>query len=617
MAQNDNNNSSRFGFFRNLFEKKRSSEAEEPTPQEVPKTEEKNMEEQAAKETAATIPVNGGTMLELWQRWTGRHDPLTVSLLGNGHGCDVPLTERELNMERVRLMARIERDAKEFLKAMNRYEEQKARIAAKRAMEISTGRKPPSPEQLAKEKPVDVKTFCRVYLSANGIVAWILLIPPSDPNDLLSKEDVEAALLENKVVYGIHAETVDYIVNEHPYFTLIPVACGTPVQEGENGRVEEHYPRQLQKSVKMDEHGLADYRAMNYVQTINAGDVICDIIPPKLGVSGMRVDGAVAEPAAVKPAIAPAGPNTVLSEDGTQLLAGKSGHLEFDGNKFGIKLILDIPTDVDYSTGNIEYNGDVHIRGDVRSTFSVKATGNITIDGLVEAATIEAGGDVLISCGVLGDGNALLSSGGTLRSKYLENCTAYAGKSIFTDCIISSRVYCDNTIEVLSGRGTIIGGVLVAGHMIKTRTVGTDSGKKTELELGTLTYIQMKHKDEMIELKEALNELTALDRDINFLVKKQKSMESQAQNGGEKEIDPRLPAALLRKNAVCARIDELTQIQQEIEAMKPTPTKCRFECSTVYPPTMLTISGAIWKFDEIKNSCIARLDKESGEIAFS
>ena len=41
-----------------------------------------------------------------------------------------------------------------------------------------------------------------------------------------------------------------------------------------------------------------------------------------------------------------------------------------------------------YNTGNIDYQGDVHIHGDVRGTFTVKATGNITIDGLVEAAYI-------------------------------------------------------------------------------------------------------------------------------------------------------------------------------------------------------------------------------------
>ncbi len=604
----------RFGFIRSLFEKKRSAEDEEAGVQEAV-NEETSETEQSAKSEAACISVGESTMLELWHRWTGRKDPLTLSLLGDGHGSTVALNERELNVERVRLMAKIERDAKEFLREMDRYEDKKLRLEAKRALAEAEGRGQETEEA---DKLIDVKTFCRIYLSANGVVAWLLLIPPSDPQDLISREEIEAALLENKVTSGVDPKAIDYIIKEHPYFTLIPVACGTPVQEGENGRVVEHYPRQLSKAVKLDERGVADYRAMNYMQSIKEGDVICDIIAPKPGVAGVRVDGTAAEPAAVKPAVVPNGANTVISEDGTKLLAAKEGHLEFDGSKFCVKVLLDIPGDVDYNTGNIDYNGDVHIRGDVRETFVVKATGNITVDGLVEAATVEAGGDVLISCGVHGDNNAVIKSGGNLRAKYLDNVVAYAGKSVFADSIISSQVYSDESIQVTSGRGVIMGGSMVAANTIKARTVGTESGRKTEIELGTLSYVKIAHGNDSADLKEAMSELSALERDIEFLQKRQKNQERQAENQKEEvETDPRLAAALLRKTAVCAKIDELTKRQQELEEMKPDLAKCRFECSTVYPPTMLTIGGAIWKFEEVKNNCAGWLDKEKGEVKIS
>jgi len=603
----------RFGFIRSLFEKKRSAADEEAGVQENV-IEETAETEQSAKSEAACISVGESTMLELWHRWSGRKDPLTLSLLGDGHGSAVALNERELNVERVRLMAKVERDAKEFLREMDRYEEKKLHLEAKRALAEAEGRTLTEEE----EKLVEVKTFCRIYLSANGVVAWLLLIPPSDPEDLIDREAIEAALQENRVVNGVDKDAVDYVVKEHPYFTLIPVACGTPVQEGENGRVVEHYPRQLSKAVKLDERGVADYRAMNYMQSIKEGDVICDIIAPKPGVAGVRVDGTAAEPAAVKPAIVPNGANTVISEDGTKLLAAKEGHLEFDGSKFCVKVLLDIPGDVDYNTGNIDYNGDVHIRGDVRETFVVKATGNITVDGLVEAATVEAGGDVLISCGVHGDNNAVIKSGGNLRAKYLDNVVAYAGKSVFADSIISSQVYSDESIQVTSGRGVIMGGSMVAANTIKARTVGTESGRKTEIELGTLSYVKIEHGNDNADLKEAMSELSALERDIDFLQKRQKNQERQAEDQKEEvETDPRLAAALLRKTAVCARIDELTKRQQELEEMKPDLAKCRFECSTVYPPTMLTIGGAIWKFEEVKNNCAGWLDKEKGEVKIS
>ena len=71
------------------------------------------------------------------------------------------------------------------------------------------------------------------------------------------------------------------------------------------------------------------------------------------------------------------------------MIAARSGHLEFANNAFHVRPVLEIKGDVDYGTGNIDFNGDVHIFGDVREGFDVRATGTIIINGLVEAATVE------------------------------------------------------------------------------------------------------------------------------------------------------------------------------------------------------------------------------------
>ena len=418
MAENENTGK-RFGFIRSLFEKKNAAVDAAETTQERASEDQQAEEKKNARAEAASYSVGEGSLLELWRRWTGTKDPLKLSLLGDGNGCDVVLTDRELVAERLRLNARIEREAKEFLREMDRYEEKKLRIEARKALQES--QPDGKVEAAAEENLAEVKTLCRVFLSANGMAAWVLLIPPSDPTDVNDRLTLDAAMLEANVTSGISEDALNYVVQQRPYFKLIPVACGTPVQEGENGRVIEHFARELDKNVKVDDNGVADYRALNYVQTIYEGDVICDILPPKEGTAGMRVDGAVAEPVAVKPAKAPVGKYTKVTEDGMHLVAEKTGHLEFDGTNFLIKVLLDIPGDVDYSTGNINYNGDVHIHGDVRATFEVKASGNIIIDGLVEAAKIEAGGDVLISSGVLGDGSAQIICGGDLRAKYMES----------------------------------------------------------------------------------------------------------------------------------------------------------------------------------------------------
>ena len=596
-------NGKRLGFFRSLFDKNRSAASEEP------KAESQELQTETAKPKNQDIAIEAaGALLEAWCRWKPGDEPRRLSMLGDGLGCALPLNESELNIERMRLTPKIDRDAKDYLNMLDRYEDKKLQLEAKAALAAAGAGE--NAETAAEQMPV-VKTICNSYVSANGVAAWIMLFPPSENAPALDMATIAAALEENKITTGIDAAVLNKIFQNPVYFTLIPIACGTPVQEGENGRVVEHYPRQLNRSVKLDEKGVADYRAMNYMQLIKEGDVICDIIPPVEGVAGMRVDGTTAAPQPVKAAKVEIGANTALNEDGTKLVAAKEGHLEYDGSKFCVKLILDIPSDVDYNTGNINYNGDVHIRGDVRGTFVVKATGNITIDGLVEAATVEAGGDVLISCGILGDNHAKIKSGGNVRAKYIDNCEVHAAKSVFADCIMSSQVYSDETVQVTSGRGAIIGGTIVAAHSVKSRVVGTEAGRKTEIELGTLTYIKAERGIDSAELKSLMDELAGLERDIAFLVKRQRMIED------EKKEDHRLENALSRKAVVCAQLEGLTARQQELEELRPDLTKCRFESSIVYPPAMLNIGGAIWKCEEVKNSCVGIFNKETGEVKIS
>ena len=66
--------------------------------------------------------------------------------------------------------------------------------------------------------------------------------------------------------------------------------------------------------------------------------------------------------------------------------------------------MLDIPGNVDFSTGSINFLGDINIKGDVLSGFTVRAMGNIHVDGVIEAGSaVEAGGDLVVVKGILGD----------------------------------------------------------------------------------------------------------------------------------------------------------------------------------------------------------------------
>ena len=67
-----------------------------------------------------------------------------------------------------------------------------------------------------------------------------------------------------------------------------------------------------------------------------------------------------------------------------------SGHVILENDKIFVSNVLEL-VNVDNSTGDIDYEGDVVVNGNVLAGFTVKATGDITVSGIVEGATVIAG----------------------------------------------------------------------------------------------------------------------------------------------------------------------------------------------------------------------------------
>lgn len=470
---------------------------------------------------------------------------------------------------------------------------------------------PPAPA--APPAPLDVDEQAKIITSEDGLAAWLFLLPPSGNGKRLTPADGQALLQEGRVTVGANAAALSAALTGKPYFRLCPVALGTPPTEGQDGWTADHFSRDFVRcAVDMadgTEGGMVDYRAMSCVQVIEKDSVICDIHPAVEGTPGVRVDGTSIAPHPVNPASVPAGSNTVFNEDRTQLLAGMSGLLEFRDGCFSVKNLLNINSDVDYSTGNIDFKGDVTIKGDVREQFTVKATGNITINGMVEAATVEAGGDVVISIGVSGNSQAVVR-GRKVRAKHLENCTVYA-ESLESDYILSSRVFCSDSVVAAGSRGSIIGGQIVAVNRIKANSIGSQSGRATEITLGVQPEIRE-------ELQANRKELTAIHERAAELLKRatylKKRMEDQGRPDPRSAAEIQAAAEALsqmteREKALLARqselMDELSQL-----------TKCRLEGGTVYPGVRMNIGSASRNIETAIHNCVAVFDKEEMDIKF-
>ncbi len=105
--------------------------------------------------------------------------------------------------------------------------------------------------------------------------------------------------------------------------------------------------------------------------------------------------------------------------DDNTYVALMSGKIETQNDRVVILPVHELSGNADLSSGNIDFHGDVVIHGSVESGVIVKASGTITVDGIVEACTLEAGKDIILRSGMLGGNKASVKTKGSITAKFL------------------------------------------------------------------------------------------------------------------------------------------------------------------------------------------------------
>jgi uncharacterized protein (DUF342 family) len=139
------------------------------------------------------------------------------------------------------------------------------------------------------------------------------------------------------------------------------------------------------------------------------------------------------------------------------------------------------------------------VDGDIHSGMTVKATGDIHVEGTVEDALLEAGGDVTVKCGIIGSdednvasGNKLhatIKCGGSCTVKFVHDAHIFAGNGIFIlETSMQSELNAAHQIIVGdkgSRKGELIGGIAHATMLIKAHNIGSDEHPRTIVIAGS------------------------------------------------------------------------------------------------------------------------------------
>jgi uncharacterized protein len=359
-----------------------------------------------------------------------------------------------------------------------------------------------------------------------------------------TKQDILDHLKRSKVNFGIDDVAIDNLLNQidqvEPGAEIKDIlAKGQPPGEPEPYRFEflvtPFEDRVLEPKKKDD--GSIDMNDLGDIITVTENTELVRRVKGKSGEPGYNVLNELISARIPERPDFGVGEGTAISLDDQDLLIATIDGVPLrktNGMRISDALVV---KDVDIKVGNINYDGNVLIMGNVQPGMSVKAKGDIIIDGYVESASITAMGDVLIKQGIIGrpiqtdfPDHASAKDGLTCKIMALGNISALYAQYAFVQAkgdvqlgsqLLNSFVIAKDSVKIgaeKSRKSRLVGGHIFAGSLVQAGIIGSNSFVSTHINLGDdLEVAEKVLSNIQNEIDRLTDKKTSIDGDIEAL----------------------------------------------------------------------------------------------------
>lgn len=188
-----------------------------------------------------------------------------------------------------------------------------------------------------------------------------------------------------------------------PLEDIVLIARGAQALPGEDADIDITFDLDPGLKPITREDGTIDYHEAAIARFVGEHAALAIRRPPEEGTVGFDVHGQTLPPPTSRDRILDTmlGPGTEI--DGDTIVSSFAGRPFFREGRIQVLAVYEVNGDLDFSVGNIDFVGDVIIRGDIKPGYSIHTSGSVTVRGTTEHATIIAGQHIVLT-GVLGHG---------------------------------------------------------------------------------------------------------------------------------------------------------------------------------------------------------------------
>lgn len=458
---------------------------------------------------------------------------------------------------------------------------------------------------MAEENKIPVSSTVELSIDPNHTTAFFSFSRPENGGADMTVDKIMHALEENFISYGILEDDIKYAVEQKRYDENICAAKWKAPINGIDGAVQYYFNREKHIAPVEDEHGVVDFKNLGLINNITAGTPIAEISFPTDGEPGMDITGRPVPQKVGTPAKYNVGAGTQLVNNDTQIVASINGNLVYKNGAFVVEEKIVINGDVDVSSGNIDFIGDITIKGGVFEGFRVVSKRNITIMGLVTSAEIIADGDVVVKGGVI---NSKVVSHANVKVGFCENSDITADGNVESPSFVGGEIFASEKI-IASNKGVMVGGKYTALNGVEASVIGSENYTKTLVTLGNnavLSEEREKLEKENSQMEDQADQLGKILLTLSEYAKKGKLPPDREQMQTDARRNRlRLLNQMRANKKRISEIDEALQLTQNLfVAVK----------RMIYPGVTLRINSSVLKVNSVENR--VRATVQGGDIVF-
>ena len=402
----------------------------------------------------------------------------------------------------------------------------------------------------------------KILIEENGMIARLIVTDSEHANEI-EIEHVTKEIERLNIVHGLTAWQDENWQEQLASGQSIIIAKGTPSINGKDGE----FIRKINVPTMVSADEKSSFRDVTVIPMVTTGEILGEIIPPTMGEDGYNVLGKTIKAKPGKKVNMRSGKNVTYHEEIGTFTSTINGQVSYLDNSIHVYPVYEVNGDLSLSTGNIDFIGSVVIRGDVPSGFEIKAEGDITVYGIVEASKLESNGNIFVSEGIAGMEKGYVSAKGDIEASYINQSYVEAGQRILvkkaimhSNCVAENGVYCEN--------GSIIGGSISSGSIVDVKNIGNVASTKTEIIFGA-------HKKMLDKASKINKQLESWRENKQKLTIFGQRLQQKKENLG---LQPKEEAMLVKQREMLEKVttqleeleSELTQYQTAIGNLTET-----------------------------------------------